>query len=287
MARLKFELNQLVRSDREGSFSTQATRGRILALFADELRALGFNQVTAKGIKTKHVDALLSRWHERNLAPGTIKNRMAHLRWWADRVGRSGVVKRDNDAYGIERRKYVTNIDKSRVLDAKVYRISDPYVRQSLALQQAFGLRREEAIKFQPAYADRTHSIVLKSSWTKGGKEREIPVRTAEQRAVLDDAHRLAGNGSLIPNEKKYVEQLKVYENQTHGVGLSKLHGLRHAYAQSRYLELTGWQSPVRGGVRRNAMDAQQLEKDIEARLTISHELGHERLEIVAVYLGS
>jgi len=169
----------------------------------------------------------------------------------------------------------------------RVERIKDHYVRASLALQQAFGLRREEAIKFQPVYADRGHSIVLKASWTKGGKEREVPIRTPDQRAALNDAHRLAGRGSLIPSDKKYVEQLKVYENRTHAVGLSKLHGLRHAYAQARYLELAGWHPPVRGGIRRNKMNAPQLEKDIEARLIISQELGHERLEIVAVYLGS
>ncbi|GAB3112559.1 hypothetical protein GCM10027217_41860 [Pseudomaricurvus hydrocarbonicus] len=30
--------------------------------------------------------------------------------------------------------------------------------------------------------------------------------------------------------------------------GLSKLHGLRHAYAQERYRELTGWNAPANGG---------------------------------------
>ncbi|WP_425050445.1 integrase domain-containing protein [Pseudomaricurvus hydrocarbonicus] len=63
----------------------------------------------------------------------------------------------------------------------------------SLELQGAFGLRREEAIKFVPAYADQDNRRGLKASWTKGGKAREIPVLTPEQRSVLDRAHRLAG----------------------------------------------------------------------------------------------
>jgi len=58
--------------------------------------------------------------------------------------------------------------------------ITDPYVRISLMLQQEFGLRREEAIKFQPAYADKRDHIQLKGSWTKGGRERTIPILTAE-----------------------------------------------------------------------------------------------------------
>jgi hypothetical protein len=108
----------------------------------------------------------------------------------------------------------------------------------SLELQQAFGLRREEAIKFIPSYADRGDHLVLKDTWTKGGKAREIPLRTAEQREVLDRAHHLAGRGSLIPATRTYIQQLRVYEGHTARAGLSKLHGLRHAYAQQRYLDL-------------------------------------------------
>jgi hypothetical protein len=39
----------------------------------------------------------------------------------------------------------------------------------------AFGLRREEAIKFSPSCADRGSRIVLKASTTKGGRPRADP----------------------------------------------------------------------------------------------------------------
>jgi hypothetical protein len=156
----------------------------------------------------------------------------------------------------------------------------------SLELQQAFGLRREEAIKFKPSYADRGNRLVLKDTWTKGGKAREIPVRNAVQREVLDRAHRLAGRGSLIPGHRNYRQQLRIYERHTANAGLSKLHGLRHAYAQQRYEEMTGWKSPAAGGPSGSALSATERSLDRQARLTISLELGHERLAIVGVYLG-
>jgi hypothetical protein len=53
----------------------------------------------------------------------------------------------------------VTNEDKSQRLSSALDSVSDPYARVSLVLQQEFGLRREEAIKFQPSYADRTNHI--------------------------------------------------------------------------------------------------------------------------------
>jgi Integrase len=43
--------------------------------------------------------------------------------------------------------------------------IKDTYVQASLYLAEVFGLRREEAIKFMPAYADQGNHIQLKASW--------------------------------------------------------------------------------------------------------------------------
>jgi hypothetical protein len=157
----------------------------------------------------------------------------------------------------------------------------------SLELQQAFGLRREEAIKFRPGYADRGDRLVLKDTWTKGGKAREIPVCNAAQREVVARAHRLAGKGSLIPRDRNYRQQLRIYERHTANAGLSKLHGLRHAYAQDRYEELTGWKSPAAGGRAAASLSPDECRLDKAARLTISLELGHERLAVVKVYLGS
>ncbi len=49
----------------------------------------------------------------------------------------------------------------SRPLDPeKLAKITDAHVRMSLRLQDQLGLRREEAMKFQPRYADRGHRIV-------------------------------------------------------------------------------------------------------------------------------
>ena len=128
--------------------------------------------------------------------------------------------------------------------------------------------------------------MTLKATWTKGGKARTVPVRTPVQRGVLDRAHRLAGRGSLIPSDRTYVQQLRIYERHTANAGLSKLHGLRHAYAQRRYEELTGWRAPIAGGPIRSSLTAEQRITDREARRLVSLELGHEREAIVASYLG-
>ena len=83
--------------------------------------------------------------------------------------------------------------------------MTDAHVRMSLELQAAFGLRREEAIKFTPAYTDRGDRVRLSASWTKGGRAREIPIWNESQRAVLDAARRLVGVRALILGGRNYT----------------------------------------------------------------------------------
>jgi len=284
---LNYQLKQLCHRNRDGSYATQAKRMHHLMLMANQLVELGFRGMQARSLKPKHVEALVKEWLRQELAVGTIKNRMAVLRWWAEKVEKQSVVARSNDHYGIPDRQFVSNASKARDVTAQdMDKIRDPYVRMSLELQQAFGLRREEAIKFSPGFADRGDHLTLKASWTKGGKARDVPVRTERQRDVLNRARRLAGQGALIPDDRNYVQQLRVYERQTANAGLSKLHGLRHAYAQHRYEELTGWKAPAAGGPVTRALSPGQKVMDRVARQTISQELGHERPQIVAVYCG-
>jgi len=284
---LNHQLKQLCRHNREGSFGTQVRRERELTLIADQLHQLGYRGMNSHSLKPKHVEALVGRWLEKEVAAGTIKNRMAAFRSWARKVNKQNVIARSNDHYGIPNRQFVTNISRAKsVLEADLAKVQDEHARMSLELQQAFGLRREEAIKFMPSYADQGDHLTLKSSWTKGGKARAIPIRTPEQREVLDRAHRLAGKGSLIPSSRNYIKQLRIYEGHTIRAGLSKMHGLRHAYAQQRYEELTGWKSPAAGGPPSKTLNREQRDQDHHARLIISRELGHERRQVVSVYLG-
>ncbi len=287
MRELNYQLKHLCRRNRDGSYRTQADRERQLTLIANQLHALGYRKMSAQSLKPKHIEALVTHWQQETISVGAIKNRMAVIRWWAQKVHRQNVVARANEHYGIPDRQLVTNISKARTMTApNLEQVRDPHVRMSLELQQAFGLRREEAIKFQPSYADRGDHIALKETWTKGGKGRVIPLRNEAQRAVLDRARLLAGKGSLIPSSRNYRQQLRIYERHTTNAGLSKMHGLRHAYAQQRYLELTGWPAPAAGGPTMKELSQEQRGSDRQARILISRELGHEREQITSIYLG-
>lgn len=287
MRDLNYQLKQLCRHGHDGSYTTRVNRERQLTLIADQLHALGYRHLKAASLKPKHVTALVEHWLAQGLSPGTIKNRMSCLRWWAEKINKQNVIARSNDIYGIPDRQFVRADSKARDLaEVRLDHVKDAHVRMSLRLQQAFGLRREEALKLQPRKADWGDYLQLDGSWTKGGRPRRVPIRTEGQRAVLEAAKQLAGRGSLIPAHRKYIEQLRIYERQTANAGLSKMHGLRHAYAQQRYQALTGWPAPQAGGPGRKDLTPAQLMIDTRARLRISEELGHSRAQIATVYLG-
>lgn len=200
---------------------------------------------------------------------------------------------RSNDGYGLGKRRYRSDVNKA-ITNINLDKVADSHVRDSLALQQEFGLRREESIKFVPHFADNGSHIQLKSSWTKGGIERVVPVTKDSQRQLLNELkNRYSNAQSLIPKEKNYIQQRHRYDNEVKRLGLKKPHGLRHAYAQQRYQELTnkmdhagGWQAPIAGGKSRHEMTKEERVVDMRARMIISSELGHSRIAITKIYLG-
>jgi len=287
MRNLNYELKQMCDRNHDGSFATQADRLRILNLAANQLQELGYRQMHADSLKPKHVEALVEKWRADGISSATMKNRMSTLRWWAEKIGKQNIIERDNKAYGIEDRRYVTNESKATLVDrATLESIRDRYTEASLRLQQAFGLRREESIKINPKWADQADYLRLKDSWTKGGKYREVPITTQQQREALEHAKTVAQGRSLIPPEMRYRDQLQRFRSECDRVGIHGVHGLRHQYAQARYQQLTGWAAPAAGGPKANHLTAEQKAIDRQARLLLSRELGHEREQITAVYLG-
>ena len=287
MASLVNDFRLLARRNRDGSRATQENRLKSLELFSKQLKELGFNQMRANKVKLKHVNKLVEYWQEQGLSSGTIKNRMSHIRWLSEKINKPHMIPAKNDYFDIARRKYVTNENKAISNPYEIIKkIDNKNIELSLRLQKEFGLRREESLKFNPSYADKGNGITLKSSWCKGGRPREIPVRNEAQRALLDEIKRVVGNGSLIPKNKSYIEHLNAYNYALRCQKISKTHGLRHYYAQERYRELTGFDCPACGGKTSRELDSSERLDDTRAREIISAELGHARESITAIYLG-
>jgi integrase len=285
MDALAFDLKTLALRSADGSFLTRNQRHRGLQLMARELAALGYKLPSARSLKPKHIHALVNGWKATGLSAGTLKNRTAWLRWWTEQVRKNSVMPRDNVELGIESRvrfngnkAHTTTTDKLATLPA--------WMQCAIRLQMGLGLRLEESLKFRPELADQGHLVQMHATWCKGGRAREIPLSHPRQRELLDDVHGVAGDGSLIPAGMSYIQARKALERATWGLGIRNMHGHRHWYAQWRYEALTGRKAPAAGGKTYENLTAVERAADYRARMAVSRELGHNRIEITDAYLG-
>lgn len=282
--KLKHSLLQLLQHDHGGSYNTRHDRKGLLLKFISDVHTLGYKITHIRELKPKHITAVVAHWQQQQLSNATIKNRTSAIRHVAYLINKSEIVP-NNKALNIGARHY-TAVENRALINPNFQNIPNEHIRVSLELQRVFGLRREESLKIKPYLADKGHCIALQPSWCKGGRGRFVPIQTEEQRYWLEQAKKLAGSGSLIPQGKNYIQHRYVYDKQTVRAGLKNLHGLRHAYAQQRYYEITGWQAPINGGPKSSQLTQEQKELDYQARMILSEVLGHSREQITVNYLG-
>jgi hypothetical protein len=127
---------------------------------------------------------------------------------------------------------------------------------------------------------------------TKGGRAgASVPrwiIANEEVKAALQLASEASpvGSRNLLHRAESYAEflQLTVLPSREilHEHGIKGFHELRAAYACKRYEHLTGDAAPVNGGHR----DRVNPDLARQARIQISLELGHNRIDVVSAYIG-
>ena len=212
---------------------------------------------------------------------------MSAIRWWARKINKANVVPKSNKELGIGDRRRLPEKDKAFTLTKDQKEALPKYLNLSVRLQQEFGLRREASSKFIFSQGYKQDRIWIRASWTKGGREREIPITNDRQRELLKEIEGYAPNRSLIPPQMSYGKFLSHRRYILDRVGIPATHGLRHHYAQRRYLELSkGIMPPRLGGVTHSKLSDEDKKIDLQARKIVSNELGHSRIDIVRTYLG-
>lgn len=290
----QYSINESLKQIKGYSYASKADMRHMLTRCVKDLHEQGYKLGHIKGLSPKHVHVLVELWKKQGKNPATIKNYMAKLRKVAVLLEKPQLVKSSNDAYQINRRSYAPTINKA-IHHVNFSKCTEPLIRLSLEAQSLFGLRREESMKLIISEAWQGDSLKLKPSWTKGGIGRTIYITNEEQRQWLLKAVQQVPKGhSLIPKDRTYKQHLNHYQMQTKQIGISNCHGLRHAYAQRRYHELTrqfdchkkGFLCPIAGGNPTKSLSAYERAIDRKTREIISRELGHSRLAITKIYCG-
>lgn len=96
---LSFSLKTLTARVADGSHATRANRHRGLQAMAGELKTLGFRLPASASLKPKHVAALVAHWKAEGVKDVTIRNRLGWVRWWAEQIGKPGLIPASNDTF--------------------------------------------------------------------------------------------------------------------------------------------------------------------------------------------
>ncbi|BAI80348.1 conserved hypothetical protein [Deferribacter desulfuricans SSM1] len=309
---------EVVRSGNEGSIKKTVTAIRKLAKFAkEELEMKNLSKLQSEHMKAfaEHLrnevgDADISKAHAANII--SCINRVF------DHYGRDD-LKLSAKEEGLNRGKRYYNIDRSvsnqlheqftDYLSQKFIQTGDTRyeaLRIQVEMERMFGLRFKESALHDLKGIHRKDDMLDVVKGTKGSQPREVPILSDKGYELLNYAkdfkNEYGFNRSLIPDDMKFSQ----WQNFAYGVIRDfnerfdcdyHFHGERHTYAQERYLELTGFDAPVRSGFINGSYlqvmseyygitleEAKELDK--EARKIISEELGHHRIDVTCFYLG-
>ncbi len=83
--------------NQDGSFGVKAERKKILVQISAQLKQGGYRLQSVQSLKPKHVNYLVERWEGEGLSAGTIKNRLSHVRWWAEKIGKASMLPKSNN----------------------------------------------------------------------------------------------------------------------------------------------------------------------------------------------
>lgn len=300
------------RARMQGSAKTRYQHRAEAARFVRDLRAAGHGVQSWRSISNKHVAAVVEIWVAKGLTNATMKEYLSGVRAVARAYG-NGNLRETNDFRAADGSLLVgprLSIDnRNRAVPEAVYVAALAKLRSGtederrlavhVALMRTGGLRHEESRKLNPRRCLLADGRVFLSDGTKGGRERMIFAPSPAFLSAINDARRIVSrHGNLMPDGTTERAWEKMAYAMACAAGISiaacgaSLHGLRHAYAQERYVGITGFRCASAGGTLAEATEIagtawRQLDSD--ARLLIKSELGHgpDRDDVVARYLGA
>ena len=279
------QLDKIARHNRQGSYRTKERYYMAMKRFCHFL-AEEFHLQKLSNIGSKHFVAYVLWMQEKGLSASTIKTDLAAIRFFHDKISNAKYTLPSNAELGVEleRRRFGdTDRTWSTAEFTRMLEIVSDNTRYLLAFHLAryAGLRIHECFRIDTAIARqaiREGAITIKG---KGGKIRTVPINQ-QIVLVLEKCLAITPTGSklLVPDgvpTDKAINQLQQFILRNREVVQDPdsdrpltFHGLRHTYATEKHRQL------IADGI-----------SELDAHLTVSRLLGHERADVTHIYLAS
>ena len=282
----------------QGHFSTRATHEERWNQFVHFLKGEGINDARniTPTVLNKHNQLLKELVSKGEMSVAYAQNRLSTVNVILETM-RKDTVLTIKPAQIIGQRSHVRSTIPATVRPdvLKTITVKHGQNRTMLIAQltRDLGLRFKEASLLDTRKAlrqARQHGRINITQGTKGGRgkgsDRWIPVSN-QCLQTLKAATLIQGKEqSLIPPNSSYkqwrVHRYNQWRAMTNQTTINGFHDMRAAYACERYQVITGCPAPVIAGKR-------QADKalDKKARTLLAQELGHNRTDVIAAYIGS
>lgn len=282
------------------SYKTQKERKKTIFLFKTELENQGITGIYPKNLKKKHIHLVFAVW-EKKLGPSSLQNYFTHTKAMYSWIGKENIVGKLEDylkdsskgkrIYAALKDKSWDNLDeigKSELLQR--IRDADYYLWLQVIAQDAFGLRKKEAICFKP-HLDIVDEKLHVRRGAKGGRNRVIPLNSNQLevaeflKSQLQDTNSHLGDPhkTLKQNMTRYSNVLYRLNIKQAGVGALGVtgHGLRAGFAMRTFRGMGG-SLPI----LTEPISLMTPAEDHALRLKLAEYLGHSRVSVTAAYYG-
>ncbi len=282
----------------QGHFSTRATHEERWNQFAHYLKEQGINDTRKinQTVLNQYSDYLKTQVNNGAVSVAYAQNRLSTVNVVLETM-RKDTLLTIKPAQTIGQRSHVRSTIPATLRPDILKTITvKPGQNRTMLIAQLtrdLGLRFKEASLLNTRKALRQakrYGRINITQGTKGGRgkgsDRWIPV-SAPCLQTLKAATLIQGKEqNLIPPESSYkqwrVHRYNQWRAMTKQIPINGFHDMRAAYTCERYQAITGYPAPVIAGKR-------QVDKilDQKARTILAQELGHNRTDVVAAYIGS
>lgn len=300
---IEVQVEKIFKHTRQGSFATRDRYKDSCMMFV-RFCLERFKMQNIRNIHDKHVAAFIQERQKTNTAAKTIKGDLSALRYMHDQIQKPRYQISDNKElqklYEVKLEK-TSQVNGNRGWTSEEYRTMLQVAREQkqqnvvdcMILARTMGLRVTEAgavSRAQAEYALRTGVYHVKGE-AKNGKHREVPL-SASGREVFERRLQNTGRGDRLFIQKgekthQVVNRMEKFIQHHRGKGVTAegmnlrtdkrdgsareltFHGLRYNYVQERV--------------------DQELKRGFtldQASLIVSREVGHERIDVIKIYMG-
>jgi len=245
MGKLEWEARFVVGKLRRGSSLTRQDQLNCLGHIGRSMMRYGLNSI--KDMKPGHVQRYFAELRDKGLSPGRLANHATAMRMLCRMMGKSDIVA-SNSELGCSRNLANRTKHADERLDVTAATRVCARLRDNnqiaYGMARQFGLRQKEALlSYRTEHRGGRDFLVVEGA--KGGRARQVPITSEDQRVVLgrNRAYRSTHGGKLVDEGKSLKQGIKQLQNELAAAGATRtsganMHSLRREWIIERCQEI-------------------------------------------------